>query len=359
MPESIGFVVVAAYDSQGRTAIKNSSPNKKYSFIGPHLFGGTVEKLSSYCLEEAASAIVSEALEVEVLELEPIAIVQNTFVCGEQKKLHHGIAFAAFVGAPIASRDDIFWTKERHAGLIFQNTAILDCVLEYIRDRHIAVPVAEALSGNRGLIKRFIHHYVVRPIIHSGSSKKIRQRIRSNIVTCESYLDISAGDDDFVIEISEEYDPSIIVANDISWPAMKSVRAKSSNHNYNVIFTNHNLCDLPFNIQFDVVLWKNTLHHVASLEEMIHALDCVGSIAKKLIIVDIEDPRRSRRGRLWNRYYEHFYGDADEDHHFFFTRSSFRNLIDAAFAGKKKDFETIRTLKGNYLLAAIDLTSNP
>jgi hypothetical protein len=34
-------------------------------------------------------------------------------------------------------------------------------------------------------------------------------------------------------------------------------------------------------------------------------------------------------------------------------------LIDAAFAGKKKDFETIRTLKGNYLLAAIDLTSNP
>lgn len=77
---------------------------------------------------------------------------------------------------------------------------------------------------------------------------------------------------------------------------------------------------------------------------------------KKLIIVNIEDPRWSRRGRLWNYYYEHFYGDADEDH-FFFTRSSFCNLIDAAFAGKRKEFETIRTLKGNYLLAAIDLES--
>ncbi|MGJ5092117.1 class I SAM-dependent methyltransferase [Bradyrhizobium oligotrophicum] len=352
--DNVGFVIVAAYDSDGRVAVKKLDPEAEAGFIDPTMFGCSVSNVSSFCLEDAASRIVFESIEAEVLELEPIAIVRNRFFQDDQSKAHYGIAFAALVGSSRTDASGIIWDHQSKAFAELRKSPLFEIVRDYVKDRKIPVPLSEATSGNRSFIKKLIHHHVIRPIIHTASSKIIRRRVKAYIDKCESYLDVSAGDDDFITEISEEYDPPLIVANDISWSAMRETRRKSSTHNYNIIFTNHNLCDLPYNTRFDVVLWKNTLHHVSSPEEMMHALDCVASVARRLIVVDIEDPHRSRRGRLWNRYYEKFYGDADDDHAFF-TRSTFRNLLEAAFPGRRKRFESIRTVKGIYLLGVVDI----
>lgn len=355
MPDGIGFVVVAAFDTQDRILIRDASNQSAYSTPGPHLLGTTVETLTSFCLEEAASELVSEHIDVEVLELQPLAIVTNHFRCKNgQIKTHEGIAFAAFIGdAPSDVKNGVF-LESAPGNLIFQNGGIFKEAKKYICDRPFETPTEEAISGSRNIFVSNFHHYVVKNLLHSTSSGKIRRRIKSHISRCNSYLDASCGDDSFILEISSEYDPTLIVANDISWSAMDRLRKKSITHNYNVIFTNHNLCDLPFKTIFDVVVWKNTLHHISSSHQLIEALDTLKRLSKKLIIVDIEEPSRTRRGKMLNFYYENIYGDAG-DFHRFFTRSTFKNLVEAAFAGRQIVFENIPTIKGTYMLAAIDL----
>ena len=78
-----------------------------------------------------------------------------------------------------------------------------------------------------------------------------------------------------------------MVVNDISWSQIESLNNKYQE----VIFTNHNAVSLPLiDKAFDVAYCSNTLHHMPNKKTLINLLKSMEKVAKKLIIVEIENP---------------------------------------------------------------------
>lgn len=119
------------------------------------------------------------------------------------------------------------------------------------------------------------------------------------------------------------------------------------NKNPGIIFTNHNVLSLPFKIKFDLVIFKNTLHHVGKAYQK-EVIENLKKISKQLIIVDIDDPKnKSFKSRIWNKYYVYMLGDQGES---FLTHDQFKDCIGESTNQK---FGSIKTIKGEYLYSSI------
>ena len=332
------FVVVAAYNPSRQIAVlPPRSKHKLYGsdYFSPYLIGKAIadREFSTYCLEEMAGEMVQRFISSEVIELVPVAFVKNIFHCNGNTKEHEGIAYIACVGEnfPKSSSGDFEFVSEPPPKMFLQNADIFRIALEALNRKTFAAPIAEVEAAHRHSVAEFFHKYFVKRALYSRSSAPIRAAVKKHMGVPESYLDVSCGDDELIIEISEEFDPAIVVANDISWRSMARVRDRAASRNFNVLFTNHNISELPFAFEFDVVVCKNTLHHIGTIDEMENVVRRLKEISKRLILVDIEDPKRSLRGRAMNFYYERIYGDAGVSDHRFFTRTTFRNFVEAAF----------------------------
>lgn len=110
-------------------------------------------------------------------------------------------------------------------------------------------------------------------------------------------MDVSCGDDSTIIDTVSLYHDQIDIAigNDISRSQIEilsSLRTDDRIESYKrLFFTNHNASNLPFKQDFfDVVLCKNTLHHMPNRESLEGLLSSCFSCGKELLIVEIEDP---------------------------------------------------------------------
>jgi ubiquinone/menaquinone biosynthesis C-methylase UbiE len=100
---------------------------------------------------------------------------------------------------------------------------------------------------------------------------------------------VSCGDDNIIHQLASNKE-AIVVANDISWSQVQLLKL----HAPNIICTNHNASHLPFKDKaFDVALCKNTLHHMPHRKHLLSMLQSMKRIAKKIIIVEIENPNQT------------------------------------------------------------------
>lgn len=383
---SVNFIVVALYNREKKFLIVYSSTNlSENKPVGWRLLGGPI-KDEKESIEETVNRIVRKETNLEVAELQPVAALENRFHWDENTITHRGLAFLAraigevtnvdtdsesgndpqdeelrHLKRVLVSREHKLVTEnEVPEEMAFLNKQALLQAIEVLRYKFFDVPIDEVEAAKRSFVITGFHKLIFKPITRR-SSIKLKNKIMSHVANAKSILDVSAGDDELILELAKKFAPDICVANDICWKQMTQLRAKAKDKGLNILFTNHNLTDLPFSYIFDAVLFKNTLHHLHNKEELRAIFRTLKTLSKRLIIVDIENPKKgSRSARLMNRYYERFYGDGDDHDHHFFTRDKFRKLVELAFndvkdADKHIKFDSIETLKGNYMIAIIDI----
>ncbi len=349
--------------------------------VGWRLLGGSLHD-GKEIIEECVNRIVLREMQVEIAEVEPIAYIENKFIWDQNVIYHKGLAFIARaldpepvdhngrktnvegsgridpLDRPLGGKD-YKWLGESDIPkkMAFLNREILDLAIENLKTKVFEASVGEIHAHKKGAIKHFLHKYLVKPVTYQYSSKPLRKKISSYIGDAKTILDVSTGDDELILQLAEESAHELIVANDISFGQMRPLIGKKKNKDLNVIFTNHDLTKLPFAEPFDVVLFKNTLHHICYPEECSAVFASLKRLSKRLIIVDIENPKKSfLSARVFNKYYENWLGDGDDHIHKFHSKDSFDKLIKLAFSEAEKiEFSYQRTIKGNYMIAVVDV----
>jgi len=379
---SVNFVVVALHDDGGRFFVINSvsklAPDEP---VGWKLPGGPVIDARGELLEEAAHRIVTRETSLQLDELTPIALLTNKFAWNGASIEHHGIAFLARATGSPRMRPDVKimlrgtgletvqdalipgskiearFVDEPPARMAFSNRKVLDIARKQLGTKYIGQQLPplheEARASRRWWMQalRALHRLLLSKPMELLASRRLRRRIASHIGSPNSVLDCSAGDDLLICDIASQKSPELCVANDVSWKAMGRLRKRAHRRHYRILFTNHNISELPFVCRFDVVIFKNTLHHARTRQEALCFLEVLRRLAYRLIIVDVEDPRRRVSAAFFNWYYRKIQRDQG---HFFYSQDQFQKLIGLVYGPFK--FETVRTLRGAYMMAIVDFT---
>ncbi|KKQ07761.1 MAG: hypothetical protein US18_C0008G0002 [Parcubacteria group bacterium GW2011_GWB1_36_5] len=317
--------------------------------IGWELPGGSINLNES--IENAVNRIVLKETNLEIDELSPVAIVKNIFQYGTQSIIHRGVAFMALSRGKLKSYSkniQTHFSTEIPKKIAYQNDSILKLVRKKIDFMKYNPPFEEIDSIKDGKFFLFylLHKYVVK-YIGNFSSRKIKKVIFSLIEgRPKTILDVSCGDCPIINELCKYYNPDICIGNDISWKTITLLKKKYPE----VIFTNHNVLDMPYKMKFDLVIFKNTLHHIEKMYQEKVLID-LKNLAKQLIIVDIDDPQNSSfLSKIWNNYYVYLLGDQGNT---FLKFKKFKKIIETKSAGEKVTTGIIKTIKGDYFYATI------
>jgi ubiquinone/menaquinone biosynthesis C-methylase UbiE len=352
------IVVVAIYDVlKNILVVQSQSRLDAYTLLGDRLIGAAFSPIRKDRVEEVVRWAVTSQIGADLAELRPLAVVTNHFTTNGHKVTHRGLAFMAASTIPlhgiVASGTGLKLVQAVPKEMAFQNKEILEIALKHLASKYFVPSLAEVDEPSKKRGAKFVHRHVVHRLLHPVATRPIRNFIVANISNGDSVLDVSAGNDRLIFEIYERKSPKICVVNDISWRAMEELRAKAKSTAANIIFTNHNVADIPFTSKFDVVLFKNTLHHLRSATECLGVLERLRDLGRKIVICDIEEPRRTRRGMLFNSYYEHFVGDGDQNN-IFYDYPAFQRLIGNYFDDMSVKFQKIWTVRGDYMFAVLE-----
>ena len=195
--------------------------------------------------------------------------------------------------------------------------------------------------------RRTFHELVMKPIGYHLSSKILRGELLKAIgeVRGKRIIDVSCGDDYFPIILAKM--GAIVTCNDICFDAMRPLLK----YGCYVAFTNKNLMEVNHERKFDVVLFKNTFHHLKNVTQIRKTLKSLKNLGRKIIIMDIDDPTKDFLGKVWNTYYRKVLKDQGD---MFIGYDSFKFHINEIFKRHKVEFKRIRTIKGWYMLAIIN-----
>lgn len=142
-----------------------------------------------------------------------------------------------------------------------------------------------------------------------------------------------------------------MVGNDISWSQIDLLNKKYQE----VIFTNHNAASLPFiNKVFDVAYCSNTLHHMPNKKILINLLNSMDKIAKKIIIVEIENPDITGGfSKILNKYwYMKYLKDVGGT---YLSEQQFKLIINNTFLKNHNiKFQTFDNIMGRYMIATVE-----
>ena len=340
------FVTIALYNEKREfLLLKDSNKN-----IGWELVGGCIAKEES--IEEAVNRIVLKETGLTIDKLQPIAIVNNNFEWENRIISHFGIAFLAMIRDKIKPQPrnvEIIYTETIPEYMAYQDKEVLKIAKEIVENKLYEPSYEEIESSKKFYLFYCFNKYCVKPILGKFASNKIQKTIIKLISNRpKSIIDVSCGDDDFIFQLERIYNPEICLANDISWKIISLLRKK--NKKSRIIFTNHNVLCLPFKYKFDLAIFKNTLHHIPS-EEQGKLIQNLSTLAKQLIIIDIEDPYSSNSlTKLWHWYYVYFLGDRGG---YFLNFEEFRKIISENIKNHAVNFGIISTIKGKYFYASL------
>lgn len=342
------FVVIALYNSKKEFFVQRDFTKRGK---GWELIGGWLQK--SELFDQAIDRIVEREAGNSLMEAIPISLVKNSYFTADGKKINHlGVAFLGRVIHDSATTQDGVFSKNPEKFLNKGDIKILTLGRKILRHTVNRAPIEEVTVLKPGFIS-VINRYIVKPLAYHFSSRVLSRRIYENVISVEKdnrrfLLDVACGDDESILKIAEV--AKLVVANDISRRTMSDIIKHSTNKR--IIFTNQNLLGLNFQMKFDVVICKNTLHHMRDPGEVELLFATLKRLGKRIIIMDVEDPRQNFLARLWNNYYVKLLKDQGA---FFITFQQFREIIKLFFSDTKKVlFEKIRTIKGVYMLAVID-----
>ena len=177
-----------------------------------------------------------------------------------------------------------------------------------LKSKVVEPPIEEIDSYTHLGVAKYVHNILVKPISYLGSSRILQNMILDKVSSGkahETILDVACGDDEVVISLANL--ARLVVANDISRQTMLSLIKKSKSEN--IIFTNQNLLELNFKSKFDVVICKNVMHHMRNAVEIEVMLNVLKKLGKRIIIMDVENPKLHLLSKLWNNYYIRFLDD--------------------------------------------------
>lgn len=143
----------------------------------------------------------------------------------------------------------------------------------------------------------------------------------------------------------------MVVGNDISWSQIELLNDKYQE----AIFTNHNAASLPFvDKAFDVAYCSNTLHHMPNKNVLINLLNSMKRIAKKIVIVEIENPSvvggfPKFLNKYWYMKYLKDVGGA------YLSEQQFSLIINNTFSKDCNiEFQRFENVMGRYMIAVIE-----
>ncbi|HSH77158.1 MAG TPA: methyltransferase domain-containing protein [Herpetosiphonaceae bacterium] len=173
----------------------------------------------------------------------------------------------------------------------------------------------------------------------------MRRYLEDTIGPARSLLDVSCGDDSSLQHLATTRGMTC-VGCDIALPSVAYLARK-----YPALhFCCSDIHDLPFHRPFDVVLVKNTLHHLPKGQQAVHLLRNLLQLSQRLIIVDVLDPLvDSPRAVLWHYYYR--YVLRDDAANFYTQQELVALLTDAVGGGATVEYTVLPTFKGTYLAA--------
>ncbi len=223
------------------------------------------------------------------------------------------------------------------------------------------------LEKNKNEIKRepyffrhLIHKKIISRIFQRFSSKKIRGTIHDiirklgfNPEKAYKIIDVSCGYDDLLIELAKKFKKSKVFGNDLCDKQLLSIPRKTKLSN--LTLTTQNILSPEFcqKENYDLIICKNTLHHIP-INCQLYLLKKLVRAGKKIIIIEIENPLKySFSSFIWNFYYRKFLKDDgvnfidDDDFH------KLLNKVKNKIPSTKIFHVSLKTIKGNYLIALI------
>lgn len=345
------FLIIAVFDLQDRILILRDFGRN----FGWELLGGSIGPKPILDYGEAAQRISQSTLGTYLFDIQPIAFAKNNFSYKTQKITHEGLVLIARVNGKINADETLEWGffKDLPSSMFTANHEIAHMAVQTIKKKFYKPAIAEITSVESMPIRSFFHKYFIKTTVGAIASYQLKKGILKYFTTeIDSFLDTSCGDDNMFLQVAHKLKPSLIVCNDISIHhlQLQKKRAKKANLSMNVIFTHHDVLDLPLNYKFDVVFSKNTLHHFKNDTDIYNVLKTFKKLGRSIVLVDIEDIETSLLARIWNAYYRIFLNDQGQH---FLSYKKLKKILKRSFEKNEYSLTRIRTIRGNYLLAHI------
>lgn len=348
------FIIIAVYNELGQIFCLRNFEGDAIKWALP---GGSIRSNLDETIEDAVFRVINAILKVEVCNLRPVSYNLNRFIYEHDSKIviqHRGLSFMAQACSKIPEEViGKFLEKEEEIQNVtrWASRDVYKGAKEFLLN-YSSIPPDKEISTARKYKKRYdFHRKFVSRLFKKFSSAKVNKKITELIdPECKIILDTACGDDKLIFDIAPRAD--LCVGNDISWETVSYLI--KNNTAPNIVFTNHNITELPFAEKyFDVAICKNTLHHLRNAGELEMLFDSLKKVAKKIILVDIEDPKNSMiSSKIWNYYYKKFLGDLGGA---FFNKKQFEDVVKWYFHENEKSFDYVQTIKGKYMFAGIKL----
>jgi predicted adenylyl cyclase CyaB len=356
------FILLVMYDEQGKIYLSRNIQDG----LGWSLPGGAIlnnEDVHS-SLRRIARKICPNFDEVVIGEIEPIAFLENEFFNKNETHSHKGMAFMA----RIRNKESINLNnalggfinldeKELSGVNKYANQEVVGLAIKKIKNVNLFSYENEIATNEKYKLRYLVHNIFVKKFILTSRLKKTQEFIsllKQKVGCAKSLIDVSCGDSNLITKIIDgNFD--YLVANDISWSQLDLITAK----NNKIIFTNHNANQLPFKDKvFDVAYCGNTMHHMATKQDLVNLLEEIYRVARKILIVEIEKPKDTGffpyiLHRFWYRGFLKDVGGA------YLSKSAFKNIIIQRFRERANiDFSEFKNIQGRYFIAEIKQKNN-
>lgn len=354
------FLTILAFNNNQVFLKRSFGENLKWE-----LPGGSIRSRGEESFEDATSRIIERDIpKIEISELTPIAYIEKKYFYEDQFVEHYGLSVMGRVRSPspteiekneaIKGRFVGLGNREELNRLLRLDRELVAIGSDFLKDvdlTHIESIESEIDSSKQiPRVNTFLHNRIIRPLLRPYSSDRIKRKILSYVKEDYHVLDIACGDDDFIYTLA--HISKLCVGNDITWSSIKKIASKSKAIS-NLLFTNHDACNLPFSKKFDLTLCKNLLHHMSSAEELESLFNSLKKVSNRILIVDPEDPRNNVLSRLWNFYYRVFLRDQGER---FYSQDFLNNLLSEYFGAENIKKDKVLTIKGYFMFFHINLS---
>ena len=314
-------------------------------------------------LLECLNRVVTRRTGMHIDVARPFCMLEHTFRSDLEQVVQCGVAFLVkarpsrtlnfYRDLPKEWFDE---TSARGKTWYMQNAEIIRLACETIAGFPSSheVPTDELDSSLSDGWRYHLHTSVLSPLLHCLASNLVAariSRIMARLPAFGSVLDAACGTDKTIVNISKAFPGADIYANDLCWEYLRQLAVEDDNRR--IIFLNQDISDFGFRpgTAFDVVLFKNTLHHLKSEDEARSTLTQLLAIGKCVVIVDIENPSASNMSAaIWHQYYRFWLKDCGR---LFFGWSEFRKMISDIAGHRRVEFERVSTLKGRYMFAVV------
>lgn len=350
------FILLVIYDEDRRVYLERNIQDDLFWSLP----GGSIKKNEEIhaAIRRISEKIPSGQEKISIGEIEPIAFITNNFKYNDEEFSHYGFAFVARLrNKNKINIDDstgclVYPTKEEINKINrFANREVLKLAIERIKTFDTPAPEEEVSVNEKYNFRYMIHNQFVKKFILTDELKRkveFIKLLKSYVGSAESLVDVSCGDSSLIQKIAPN-NCKYIVANDISWSQIELIGSSQ-----NVIYTNHNAEYFPFKENsFDIAYCGNTLHHMESKKGLLNLFSSMEKVAKKIIIVEIENPKESSTfsyilNKYWYGYYLKDVGGS------YFNKNDFQSIISDFFIENFDiEFSEFKNIQGNYLIASL------